>query len=418
MTEKVGFDVSEKSGALTIKSSHFGQKDRPFGDWEVVPFDDERLLLQTSRSRQSMGSDQNLEGASRCSINVFYDLMIGLSLRKWSGVVSIDTGFGVNRLYLESGQLTFGASAIIDHRLGEVIYRNGLISLDQLTDSAVKVTRELKFGQVLLSGKILSPVGLWEALKLQVLEILRFSFLSPQVYIELRAGKDLAPTGVVFDGDTERLLEEAYSFGQMFRQFVGRIQKDSEIVVHSENQLVSKFQPGTFVGDLLQLITENSQVASVIEKSKLLYLNTYVSIMSLVHSGICEVSSVVESEIQSGAQAVQKVKSQIDAYSMLIKSSRQAFSKENVFFPIGNIREFVHRLNSKGFVSLYLNEEGYIHPESVLSLYSQCYDSDSRSDYFAMRIDALIQFILQLSGDLLPYETAKALKADFRMIRP
>jgi len=416
MVEGLSFEVSEKAGSLTIKSPFFSKQDSE--DWVVMPFDDERLMVQTSRSRQNMGDTQDLEGAAKCSINTFYGMMIGLSARHWSGVVSIDTGFGVNKLYLDSGKLCFGASGIIDHRLGEVLYRNGLISLDELTDSAVKVTRSLKFGQVLLSGNIMNPVGLWEALKLQVLEILRFSFLAPDVYVELKAGRNLAPTGVVFEGSTEQLLDEAYSFGQMFRQFVGRIHGDSKVVVQQSNELVSKFKPGTFVGDLLQLITESSQVSSVVEKSKLLNLNTYVAIMSLVHSGICEVASIEEGGIQSGSTAVQGLKSQLDAYSVLIRSARQAFSKENVTFPLNNVKDFVHRLNSKGFVSLYLNEDGDIHPESVLSLYSQCYESGARSEYFADRIDALIQFLLQIVGDLLPYETAKSVKADFRMLRP
>jgi len=417
MVEKLTFDVSEKSGALTIKSPFFSKQDQNPDGWVVVPFDDERLLVQTARSRQSMGAAEDLEGVTRCSVAAFYGMITGLSMRGWNGVISIDTGFGVNKLYLESGNLCFGASGIIDHRLGEVLYRNGLISLDQLTDSAVKVTRSLKFGQVLLSGEIVNPVGLWEALKLQVLEILRFSFLAPEVYVELKSGRNLAPTGVVFEGGTEQLLDDAYSFGQMFRQFVGRIQGESEIVVHSGNKLVSKFQPGTFIGDLLQLITESSQVSSVVEKSKLLYLNTYVAIMSLVHSGICEVASIEEGGVQSGSASIQGLKSQLDAYSVLVRSSRKAFSKEGVPFPTADLKDFVHRLNSRGFVSLYLNEEGELHPESVLSMYSQCYESDTRSKYFATRVDGLIQFLLQVVGDLLPYEIAKSVKAEFRMLR-
>ncbi len=81
--------------------------------------------------------------------------------RRWSGSVSVEDEWGQKKLYFRDGELVFARSNAMDHRLGEVMYRQGLISLDELTESAVQVTRTLKFGQVLLTRKFFEPCDLW-----------------------------------------------------------------------------------------------------------------------------------------------------------------------------------------------------------------------------------------------------------------
>src|SRR5690606_3773150 len=117
----------------------------------------------------------------------------------------------------------FARSNIIDDRLGEVIYRWDAISLDQLAESAVKVTRVRKFGQVLLTSGIFSTVDLWNALKMQVRDIVRSIFLVPRVYVEIEGASRPAPSEVVFPEGTSTLIHESYSFGCMLREFIERL---------------------------------------------------------------------------------------------------------------------------------------------------------------------------------------------------
>ncbi|MFM9785948.1 hypothetical protein, partial [Streptomyces scabiei] len=70
---------------------------------------------------------------------VFKDFFLGLSASGFSGLLSVDTGYGIKRIFLEHGAVVFAGSNIIDDRLGEVMFREAKITLDALTDSATQV---------------------------------------------------------------------------------------------------------------------------------------------------------------------------------------------------------------------------------------------------------------------------------------
>ena len=91
-------------------------------------------------------------------------------------MVSVRTHQADKTIYIHQGQIVFATSSLIDDRLGEVIYRRGLITLDQMTEASVKVTRKLKFGRVMIESNIFNCIDLWDGLKLQVLCIVQVYF--------------------------------------------------------------------------------------------------------------------------------------------------------------------------------------------------------------------------------------------------
>jgi hypothetical protein len=408
------FNLSEEDGVLTISGGMFIAPDGEDSHWTIQPIDENRFMVVTREAASRMAKLQT--GIARCNIDVFADFINGLTLRQWSGCVNIDTGVGIKRLYFSDGNLSFAASNLIDHRLGEVIYRYGFISLDELAENTVKVTRTHKFGQVLLSGGLFSTVDLWEALKTQVLEIVRCVFLFPSVYFEIEPGKGLAPTEVVFAEGTKNIVQDAFSFGCMFREFLSRIQPDSSIKIHANKIMGPEFNEGSFYGDLISLIKENARIESVIKGSKLLDINTYVAIMNLVNRGLCELDHI-KAENHLPNEHAASVKSVIDAFTVLIRQVKIAFQNNGVDFPLEDLRQFCIRLNPSGFVSLYLNEHGEVHRESILNMYSQCENTPGRAHYFVTQIESIIQFSMQVTGDLLPYEVAKSVKSKFKEMR-
>ena len=108
--------------------------------------------------------DLNLleEGYEFTSIDVFTSALLGLISNDFSGIVYIKINSSDKKLYIHKGQIVFASSTMIDDRLGEVIYRKGLITLDQMTEAAVKVTRKLKFGRVMIESNIFNSIDLWE----------------------------------------------------------------------------------------------------------------------------------------------------------------------------------------------------------------------------------------------------------------
>ena len=154
--------------------------------WRAEILDSSRILLRSDDMPTLSGNAQR--AATSCPVNVFRDLFHGLVVAGFTGVLSVDTGYGVKRIFLSHGAVVFAGSNVIDDRLGEVLFRESHISLDDLTRSAASVTKVRKFGQVLVGNKVLTNVELWQALKLQVKQILRSVFMAEQVFCEIYFG--------------------------------------------------------------------------------------------------------------------------------------------------------------------------------------------------------------------------------------
>lgn len=392
-----------------------GQKVTEAGDtkWLASSLDDKRILLVTDDAKLLQVKPA---GVAACDVAVFKDFILGLYNAGWSGMVSVDTGYGVKRVYFSRGQIVFAASNIMDDRLGEVIYREAKITLDELTNSAAQVTKSRKFGQVLISSSIFSNVQLWQALKLQVKQILRSLFMVDRVYLEMQAGTGLAPTEVVFPETVTELVNESYSYGCAFREFLGKLRQESQVQLLGErDNIPSEFQPGTFVGDLLELIAAQGAVQDLLNASKLIDVYTVAALFHLVNLGLCRVTPEAE-DVRRNSPDTAPLKAKIDAYEYVLQQVHRAFTEASKTFPVADCRAFASSLNPEGFPSLFIDSHAALSRDCVSGIYSQCAANVARVGYFVVRIESMIQFLLQVAGDNLEYKTASKIRQDYRSV--
>ncbi len=87
-------------------------------------------------------------------------------------------------VYLHRGEVVFAASNQQVDRLGECLFRGGVITLEQLREAAKRWTPQARLGKVLVERGTLSPRELWNGVKLQVEEIVRslFAYTSGSVF--------------------------------------------------------------------------------------------------------------------------------------------------------------------------------------------------------------------------------------------
>ncbi len=386
-------------------------------NWSVVPLDEKRIMLVSEEGQApGRGAAKVPTGMATCPIEVFKDFLLGLSRASWSGVVVVDTGYGQKRIFLSRGDIVFAASNVIDDRLGEVIYREGRISIDELTNSAAQVTKAKKFGQVLISSGIFSNVQLWQALKLQVKQILRSIFMVDRVYFELQEGAGMAPTEVIFQDAVADTVGDCYSFGCAFRAFLGRLRAESQVVMlQAKDKVHKEFEPGTFIGDLMGLIDQQSNVQELLNMSKLLDSYTISALYNLVNLGLCKISPDVD-EKRKNSPEMAPLKAKFDAHGYVLQAVRKAFTEAGREFPVDDVKSFVADLNPEGFPSIFLDPQGAIGRDSVSGIMSQCNANPGRVSYFTVRIESLIQFLLQVAGDNLQFQTASKIRQDYRSV--
>ncbi len=412
MSEKK-INVLHEDGKISIQSDVFsfkhlaGQK-----SWAVQTLDQKRFFLHQDEERESQRQAQ--DGVGQLPIAAFADFLSGLFHKRWSGVVSTENITGIKKIFFYQGEVVSAASSIIDDRLGEVVFRKGLISLDELADSTVRVTRNTRFGQVLLNQDLFSNVDLWQALKYQVQEILKSIFLGTSVFFELQSGIYPVPSCVVFTQNTLDIIEESFTYGAMFRNFCSRLTDDSQIVVNKDDKNSRRYSAGTFFGDLLSLIKDQTDIKTMLKTSKLIEAYTLDALMSLVNRGVCKINPIIEPNALSHNAILIPIKAKLDAYSYLLKVVKRSFEAENKSIPIQELKEFALSLNSENFVSFSIDNSAEFPKESLYNIFSQCLASLNRVNFFTIRIESVIQFLLQISVDHLSFESAQKIISGYR----
>ncbi len=411
--EAIGLNQTE-SGVL-VTGSEFSPD--AGNQWSVERLDEKRVLLTVAEGRLGVNQAKDaLKAVASLSVDSFREFFLGLVSAKWSGALHVDTGYGLKKVYLTKGEIVFAASSVIDDRLGEVIYREAKISLDELTDTAAQVTKARKFGQVLLANGRVTNMELWNALKLQVTQILRSLFMAERVFFEMQEGAGLAPTEVVFEEPTLELVSECVSFGAAYRAFLRSLRSESTVsLLHGREQLAQTFRPGTFVGDLLDLVETCPYVQDLLNTSKLIDNYTLSALLNLVNLGVCKVTPEMEPE-RKAQPWLAPLKARLDGYAYVLSAVRKAFADGKKEFPVTDLAQFASRVNPDGFPSVFVDAAGELCRPSVATMLVQCATNASRVAYFTVRVEALIQFLMQIAGDNLDFQVAKKIRQEYRAI--
>jgi len=88
-----------------------------------------------------------------------------------SGTLVLQGPTARRRIYFRDGQICFASSTELADRLGPVLWRSGMVSLEELAECEPKVGPKAKLGKVLMDAGLLTPAQLYRGMQLQVKEI-------------------------------------------------------------------------------------------------------------------------------------------------------------------------------------------------------------------------------------------------------
>ena len=126
-------------------------------------------------------------------------------------------------VYFTAGEIIYASSNVEDDRLGEVLWRHGLLQLDQLTEVHDLVTPEKKLGAVLVEHKMITPRQLYDGIKAQVLDIVystfhftqgEFLFVEGKVRLKGAVRLEMSTRDVIMSGIAR--LEEMTKLEELF----------------------------------------------------------------------------------------------------------------------------------------------------------------------------------------------------------
>jgi hypothetical protein len=99
------------------------------------------------------------------------EILQHLSLSRSTGILTLVSGGARKALYLNEGRVVFASSNLPNDRLGELLIREGKITVEEYEASIRALSKGKRQGKVLVEMGALTPKDLWESVQLQVKEI-------------------------------------------------------------------------------------------------------------------------------------------------------------------------------------------------------------------------------------------------------
>jgi len=137
------------------------------------------------------------------------DILQHLRLSKSTGILSLVSGGARKALYIKDGNVVFASSNLPNDRLGEILIREGKITVEEYEASIKAISKGKRQGKVLVEMGALSPKNLWEGVQFQVQEIVyslfqwddgQFHFEDSQLPEKERITVDLDVVGLILAG--------------------------------------------------------------------------------------------------------------------------------------------------------------------------------------------------------------------------
>jgi hypothetical protein len=98
-------------------------------------------------------------------------LLQHLRQTKATGILSVASGVARKAVYLKGGQVVFASSNQPNDRLGEILLREGKITVREYEASIKAITKGKRQGRVLVEMGALSPKDLWDGVQFYIREV-------------------------------------------------------------------------------------------------------------------------------------------------------------------------------------------------------------------------------------------------------
>ncbi len=356
----------------------------------------EVLLLATTSSSSSIEKDIDV---GHNSLQVFGHLLQGLIRDRWSGTITANTEEWKKRIYLDQGRFCFATSTLIDDRLGEVLYRRDLLTIEQLTELAMKVTPTAKFGQVMRKHGIMNSNQLWHVLQTQVICIVKSLFMNARISYLIQSDAPPAGSLIIID-DCYELVDNFKSFNSIFLKFCNSINDKTFLMI--SNKKSAALRRSSFYGDMLTLIERNRKVKEVVKASRLSAPYTMAALLELLTMNVCSLNTDFVSKNLLAGVELAAIKTAADSYRVVLEKVTAAFARHGCESELGEVRNFSLTLVHPELRTLVLDCNGEISLNSLARIADHCAFDPSRVYFYASKIWTLTRFLVQTAADLLP----------------
>jgi hypothetical protein len=320
----------------------------------------------------------------------------------WSGALSATARSTRRTIFFRNGEVRTASSNLPEDRLGQILYRFGIITRQQMDQALAKVGPGSKMGQVLVQMGALTAPDLYRWVKRQVEEIFYALILVREgdFYFE-RDGKE--PSGANLALPTQNLLLEGCRRMDELSYFRAKL-KSSGVVLsrHEEATLpadLSHVQRG-----MLDLVDGHRTLEELARLSHLGEFEATHAAFGLLQAGLVEVlEGPPKREVGGAAASRGDLEKVVEAVNWLLRAAFEAIAargegdryREDLRIYLGTISEFAEL-----FGSLHCEPDGAL-PPKVMVERALTASRDTPLVTLLQGLDEVVRFAI-FTADLAP----------------
>ncbi len=222
------------------------------------------------------------------------DIFSVINMGQKTGVLIFEYHDLKKNIYFRNGEIIYAQSTDPEDRLGNILFKVGKISKEQLREAEREMVAGKRFGTILLEKGYITEKDLWAGIKYQIEEIVYSVFtLQEGVYYFIEGELVYRDLGR-FSLNTQNILMEGFRRLDEMNLIREKIPSQNVVFRKLKDQPKAPLPPS--LQKLWSLIDGKRTLAELIRLSGLGEFNAYKAVYELLRSGLIEVVEDVEEE--------------------------------------------------------------------------------------------------------------------------
>jgi hypothetical protein len=374
------------------------------GPWRVVPSVDNLIVLQRldGATAQPAGPTNRAMLCGDVTGHApLIDVINFIASSRWTGVLSIVTGEVAQSIYFKRGDVKAASSNRRQDRLGDIIYRFGGATKEQLDEALRESGGGRKIGKVLVEKGVLNAHRLWQFIRTQIEEIFySVLFIKDGQFFFYPRSEDEFHTNLTLS--TQNLLMEGLRRVDEIAVFREKLPSPGTVVGPNPAPPTTDVQLEEGERKVLSLVDGHRTVDELARESGLGEFETTKILYNLVGSRFVVVVS--EADIRDGLGAKDdRLGNVIETFNSIFRKIYGEVSRKG---KVGSLRAGLDAFfaGTSGFGELFHNvhigTDGGLDPDGLLGNLENA-AADNKVDYLYQGLNELLFFELFAAGETL-----------------
>ena len=215
------------------------------------------------------------------------DILQHLRTSSSTGILSLVSGGARKAVYLRDGRVVFAASNLPNDRLGELLLREGKITIEEYEASIRAISKGKRQGKALVEMGAIAPGDLWQGVQLQIQEIVYsvFQWADGQFHFEESSLPE--KERITVDLDIRELIVAGLRRVDAHGAIQSRYPEPSLVVERVPDEGLPSLEP--YENHVLSLCDGERSVAELCRESEIGESETLKVLLALLATGVLRV---------------------------------------------------------------------------------------------------------------------------------